>query len=360
MLILDRYLVKQFLQTLLFGLLAFTLIFVVIDMMENLDDFIDKDLPFTLVLQYYLVFTPEIIKLMTPVAVLFGCLFTTGRMVNLNELTSIKASGVSMYRFMTPFFIVTIIICLISIFFGGYVVPQANKSKLHIENHYLHKRLEFNNSNLFFQDAKNRIVNISFYDERNLQAVRVGIQEFNPNDLTRMTYRLDAERIVFDTVKKRWIAFNGSEKEFKGKGEIVAFFREKEIMNLNFLPDDLSFKQQKPQQMNLEELRKLIDERKKSGNDPTRIEIEYHARYSFAMASLVCVLFGLPFSANKRRGGLALQFGINVLLTFLYLGFTQIFQAFGKNGSLNPLLTAWLTNILFLVAASINIFRVKQ
>jgi len=43
--IIDKYLIKQFLQTLFFGLIAFTLIFVVIDMMENLDDFIDQDVP---------------------------------------------------------------------------------------------------------------------------------------------------------------------------------------------------------------------------------------------------------------------------------------------------------------------------
>ena len=90
--ILDRYLVKQFMQTILFGLLAFTLIFVVIDMMENLDDFLDQNVPTSLILQYYFVFIPEMVRLMTPIAVLLASLFTAGKMANQNELTAIKAS----------------------------------------------------------------------------------------------------------------------------------------------------------------------------------------------------------------------------------------------------------------------------
>ena len=69
-------------------------------MMENLDDFIDQNVPYHYIIQYYLVFIPEIVRLMTPVAVLLASLFTAGKMSNLNELTAIKAGGVSLYRFM--------------------------------------------------------------------------------------------------------------------------------------------------------------------------------------------------------------------------------------------------------------------
>src|SRR3970040_488050 len=102
--ILDKYLVKQFLLTIIFGLLAFTLIFVVIDMMENLDDFIDQNVSMDIILNYYLVFSPEIIKLITPVAVLFAALFTAGKTANLSEITAIKASGVSLFDSLFLFF----------------------------------------------------------------------------------------------------------------------------------------------------------------------------------------------------------------------------------------------------------------
>ncbi|MCH6576078.1 MAG: LptF/LptG family permease, partial [Bacteroidetes bacterium] len=106
--IFDTYLIKQFLRTIIFGLMAFTIIFVVIDAMENLDDFIDQDLPAVEILYYYFVFAPEIIKLMTPVAVLFAALFTAGKASSLSELTAMGASGMSIYRFMAPFLVTTL------------------------------------------------------------------------------------------------------------------------------------------------------------------------------------------------------------------------------------------------------------
>ena len=108
--ILDRYLVKQFLQTIAFGLIAFTALFVIIDLMEKMDDFIDQSVPGNIIFEYYIVFVPEIFRLMIPVAVLLACLFTVGKLSTQNELTSIKSSGVSLYRFMTPFLITGLII----------------------------------------------------------------------------------------------------------------------------------------------------------------------------------------------------------------------------------------------------------
>ncbi len=60
--LLDRYIIKQFLLTALFSLVAVTIVFVVIDAMEKLDDFIDKQVTLSIIGQYYLFFIPEIIK----------------------------------------------------------------------------------------------------------------------------------------------------------------------------------------------------------------------------------------------------------------------------------------------------------
>ena len=144
--ILDKYLIKQFLLTIFFGLLAFTLIFVVIDMMENLDDFIDQNVSMDIILNYYLVFIPEIIKLITPVSVLFAALFTAGKAANLSEVTAIKASGVSLFRFMIPFLVTTLFICILSIYFAGYVVPHANTVKVNLERKYLNRGFVFTGS----------------------------------------------------------------------------------------------------------------------------------------------------------------------------------------------------------------------
>ena len=128
------------------------------------------------------------------------------------------------------------------------------------------------------------------------------------------------------------------------------------ILNIE---NGLKKKQRKAQEMNLDELDELILAQEKTGNDPTATLIEYHARYAFAFTSLIIVLFGLPLSANKRKGGLAVQVGLSILLTFVYLVFMKVSQAFGRNGALDPLLTAWFANIFFLVAAVIATIKLR-
>jgi len=355
--IIDRYLIKQFIQTILFGLLAFTLIFVVIDMMENLDDFIDQNVPSMMILQYYLVFMPEIIRLITPVAVLLASLFTAGKMSSLNEITAIKAGGISLYRFMAPFIVVSFLISAISVYVGGYLVPLANKHKVFIEQTYMKKGIVYFGSNIFFQDTKSRIVTINYYDIANKQAHQVSIQEFNPVDKTRLIKRTDALRMRYDEQKNCWTLFNGTIREISDTAEVMEKFIEHEFYGLNFKPDDVIKKQRKPEEMSLAELSDFANEQRRTGNDPTSILIEYQSRIAYAFASVVVVFFGLPISANRRRGGLAIQFGINLLITFVYLVFMKVSQAFGKNGVLDPLITAWIANLVFLLAAAYNIKR---
>lgn len=347
-------------MTILFGLLAFTILFVVIDMMENLDDFIDQNVPSQIILNYYLVFSPEIIKLITPVAVLFAALFTAGKAANLSEITAIKASGVSLFRFMLPFLITTCFISFASIYFAGYVVPHANSVKVNLERKYLNRGFVFTGSNIFFKDSPSKIVNIAFFDNSINQAHRVSIQEFDLSDPTQMISRIDAVKMTYDTTSQNWIVENGARRFFNSDKESASYFNQMTLTDLNFHPEDLASKQQKPEEMNLDDLKKRINSQVREGTDPKSTLIEYYTRFSFSMASIVVVLFGIPLAVTKRRrGGLAVQVGINILVTFIYLVFMKVSQAFGKNGALDPILTAWFANLVFLLAAIGNLPRLR-
>lgn len=358
--IIDKYLARQFLQTIFFGLLGFTALFVVIDVMENLDDFLDQNVPPLIIIHYYVVFAPEIIKLITPVAVLFAALFTAGKMTVQSELTAMRASGVSLYRFMAPFVVTAVLISAFSVYFGGYLVPMANKTKINIAQVYLKKGLSFTGSNIYFQDSASRIVSISFFDASTNNANRVSIQDFNVDDPTKMTGRIDAQKLSYDTLSAQWEAINGVKRVFTDDREFASFFDSLTVHNLNFKPIDLTKKQQKTEELNLSELSDLVESQKRSGNDPTATLIEYHSRYAFALANLIIVLFGLPISVSRRKSGIAGQIGINILITFIYLVFMKVSQAFGKNGALDPLLTAWFANLVFLAGALITIPRMKN
>lgn len=358
--LIDKYVTKQFIQTIIFGLITFTLIFLIIDMMENLDDFIDENVHPRIIFQYYIVFIPEIIRLMLPVSVLLASLFVTGKLSNQNELTAIKAAGVSLYRYMLPFVLCTLLISILAVYFGGYIVPKANKHKIYIERTYLNRNFVALGTDIFFQDSKTRIVNIGSFNTNTNQANRVSIQEFDKKNFTKMLLRIDAQRMSYDSLNNEWILIDGAKRIFNDTDENLEFFSALPIKNLNFTPKDILKKQIKNDEMTLSELSQFADAQLTAGNDPTRILIDYHARFAYAFACVITVLFGLPISANKRKGGLALQFGINLLVTFIYLFFMNISTAFGKNGILNPFLTAWMANFIFLATALLVISRAQK
>lgn len=359
--IFDRYIVKQFLITTLFAIFAIVIIFVIIDLMENLDDFIDGNADVFLVVQYYIYFMPEIIKLMIPVAMLLSALFTTGRLSALNEFTAMKAAGLSLYRYMIPLLIVAFLVSVFSIYFNGWVVPYTNKQKYSLARTYLHKYLSYiSKSNIFIQDTENRIVSIGYFDESRGLATNVTIEDFSEDDLTVVKATYSAKQMQWDDYTQSWNLMNGNVRIFKGEQEDYKTFTILNIGRLNFKPDDVKKKQQRPDEMSYEEMKEFIENQKRAGQDVSRWEVDFYSKISFPFASLIVVLFGVPFSSIKRRSGVGVEFGIAVGISFLYMIFLKISQAFGYNGDLNPLFTAWLANLIFLLAGIYVLIRVPK
>jgi lipopolysaccharide export system permease protein len=367
--ILDRYIIRQFVNTVLFGLITFLLIFIVIDMMEHLDDFIDASAPTWTVFQYYLAFTPEIIKLMTPVAMLLGALFVVGRLTSQNELPAMKSSGLSLYRFLTPFVLVALAVSILSIYFNGWIVPYANRQKSMIERTHL-RPSQSNRSMLplFFQDGKTRLVSINYYESLKQIGYRVSVEEFADSNATVLRRRYDARQMDWghpwssegDSVREGWILISGSVREFDGDRQQITPFERLALGRLSISPTDIEKKQRKPDEMNYPDLKEFIENQQKAGQDVSRWMVDYHNKIAFPFASVIVVLFGVPFASIKRRSGIAIDFGVCVAVTFIYLGFMKTSQVFGYNGDLNPLLTAWLANIIFLALAVVNLLRVQK
>lgn len=310
---LDRYVLRQFIVTSLFVLFAIIVIFIVIDMMENLDDFLDRQAGVEIVARYYLYFTPEIIKLMIPVAMLLSAMFTTGRMSTFNELTALKSNGVSLYRFMAPLLILALIVSSGAIYFNGWIVPSANKKKFDLERQYLQKNLSYAaKDNIFIQDSQTRILSIGFFDDNRNVATHVSIQDFSDTNLTVMAGRFDAAQMQWDKKTGGWILNNGSHRIFFEGKEKLEFFSTYNIGKLNFEPDDIRKKQEKPDEMSYPDLKQFIENQQRAGQDVTHWLVDFYGKISFPFAGVIVVLFGAPFSSFKRRGGLGVEFGIAV------------------------------------------------
>jgi lipopolysaccharide export system permease protein len=359
--LLDRYLIRQFITTAVFSLVAVLLVFIVIDAMEKIDDFIDKQAAWGIIVIYYVYFVPEIIKLIIPVAMLLASLFVTARLSTQNELTAMKSAGVSLYRIMLPFVAVALMVSAAAVYFNGWIVPLANQKKFAIERAYLHKDIvTASGANIYIQDSRTRILSIGYFDDSRNVASRVSIQDFSPADPTVMVERVDAVTMMWDSSAGGWVLNGGTRRWFDNGKERLEQFVAQSPGVLHFNPEDLRKKQEKPDEMDYYTLQEFIRNQENAGQDAARWRVDFYSKVSFPFASVIVVLFGVPFASQKRRGGVGVQLGISLLICFIYLIFMKVSQVFGYNGDINPLLTAWLANILFLAGAVVVTLRVQK
>jgi len=366
--LLDRYILRSFVQNFLFGLLCFLIIFILVDLFENLDKFLDKKLSGYLLVQYYIYFIPEILKLITPVGMLLASLFTISRFITFSELTAMKSSGISIYRYLLPIFLFGILVTMFSIYFNGWIVPDTNSKKIEMERVYLGKdEIKSQIQNLYIQDKANKIIGLQSYDRYSKSSSNVTIQIFNKDTISKLEYRFDAKTMQWDSAKNDWKLYDLHSRYFLNENkEKISFLKSTyakeipEIGNLVLTPDLILKKQIKPDELTIPEFREFIDNLKSSGLDTSQAEVDYYSKISYPFANLVTIIFGVSVSSNRRKGGAALQFGISLIVSFFYLGFVKISQVFGYNGDINPVLTAWLANIIFFVVSVFNFIRLNR
>ena len=312
-------------------------------------------------------FIPEILKLITPVGMLLATLFTMSRLITYNEMTAINSSGISIYRFSFPLMLFGIIITMFSLYFNGWVVPKSNSEKLRIERTYLDKnKIAGVIQNLHIQDSENLILAIGIYNESDRKASNVNFQYFDKEDLSKLIYRFDVQTMKWDSIKNEWKLFNIAERKFDSTSfESFSYIDSgyaSEIAGIEKIylsPSQIIRKQLKPDELLLTDLKDFIDSMEESGQNVSRAKVDYYSKISFPFANIVVILFGLSLSVGRRKSGVALQFGISILVTFIYLGFIKVSQTFGYSGDINPILTAWLANITFSLIAIVNLLRVN-
>src|SRR5205085_4741413 len=100
--LLDRYVLRNFLQAYFYCIAGFLSIWLIFDISDNISTFIDQKFGFTLTVKYYATQVPEVFIILLPVALLLALLFSLGRMSRANEIVSMFTAGVSIPRVLAP------------------------------------------------------------------------------------------------------------------------------------------------------------------------------------------------------------------------------------------------------------------
>lgn len=357
--LIDRYILRQFIMTLAFAIVALSTIFLVVNLMESLDDFLDNDVSAGIIINYYINYLPEIIKILAPIATLLATLFTIGRLSTLNEIVAMKSGGLSLYRIMIPLSIVALIFSSAHLYFNGWIVPNSSEKKVAIEQEYLKKNKSGGPIyNLYFRDAPKKNVTIDYYNSDKKVGKDVAVEFYSESFKPRLIRRIEADSLKWDDSNHKWILVNGIERKFDDDSIIVDVF-DKRTADLNIKHKQIVRLKKSVEEMTLDEFREHISTLKRGGKDVRKQLIQYYGEYAFPFSNFVVILFGVPFASVRKKGGIAVQIGAAMIISFTYLIFIQFSQTIGYIIDVEPWISAWFANIFFLILGIITIFNTK-
>jgi lipopolysaccharide export system permease protein len=191
------------------------------------------------------------------------------------------------------------------------------------------------------------MVYMARYDNITKHGSRISIDEYNGNILKT---RLTAADASYDTLG-RWKLLNYELRKFNGERESLTKGQSMDTL-LDFSPRDFLIAKNDQETLTSPELRRYISEQEKRGvANIQQFEIEYEKRFAMTAAAFILTIIGLSLSSRKVRGGMGLNIGIGLLLSFSYILFMTVTQTFAVNGYTSPRVAMWIPNILYLIIA---------
>mgnify|MGYP001986945562 FL=1 len=360
---LDLYIIRQFLSTLAMTLMGFVSVILVVDLIENLDRFIDNSIPAGITFTYYIYAIPWFINLGLPMSMLISTVFTVGVLAKRNELTAMKSNGISLYRIAIPITSIGFIVSLISFELDNRWVTKGNKARYDIERQYMKRKARVRTQkeirNIFLQ--KNEMNHISLAKFRPESNAGNDIT-FITLDKGTVTKRMDGKTVKWLDSLRVWNVQNYSIREFDESGSIknTVISKKDTIIDLNFSPDDITQQSKKPDEMSYSDLTDRIQQLKENGVDSTKWEVDRYFKISFAFTNFIIVLFGIPLVVVRPKGGLSFGAGMGIFVIFIYYVFIKLGMSIGYSGITSPVTAAWMGNILFFIGGILLLIFVRK
>ncbi|MGC8544878.1 MAG: LptF/LptG family permease [Athalassotoga sp.] len=342
-----KYVAKEFVFPFFAGLVVF-IIFVSIEVLYQLSDIIVQNhvsIWNLFVLLYY--YIPQFIGMGVPVGVLLAIFWVLSNFSTRREMMAFQVHGINLKRIVIPFLMIAVVLSGLTYLVTNYVVPSFTEQA----SNYLEKsvyRTNFPNiqTNTFFR-AGNNYFYVSNFNPKTEQFGSVMITTLSGNELT-VTY---AQSAYFKDEK--WYLQNG--RIYTLKNDILTFDMSFDTMKLDINQDIAQFlrSQKSAQEMSSSELMDRIKLFQRLGLDAKPFIVELYSRYANSLGALIIAFFGVPFSLFFGIKSKAWSAIITFILVVLYQGSGAWLSAMGKSGMIDPVLSAWLPDIIFAIVGLI-------
>lgn len=350
--IIDIYIVRKFLGTFFFSIVLILAIAVVFDFTEKIDDFLEKGAPVkAIIFDYYMNFIPYFATLFAPLFVFISVIYFTSQMAYNTEIVAILNSGMSFSRLMWPYFLSSLVIAILTFMLTNFIIPHSNLQRIVFEDKYYRNSGRGGTvTNIHRQVYKNVYLYMESFNPISEAGNNFSLERFDDNG--RLESKLMANVVFWDSLINKWSAKDYYIRDIVGNKEIIRTGLRLDTA-LTIYPEDFSRDPDYVGTMNYRELYRYIDLLKLQGSDELKLFlIEKHKRYANPFSVFILALIGVSLSTKKVRGGIGMQIGIGLCLSFSYILFQQFASQFSLKGNLDPMLAIWIPNIIFTFIAA--------
>jgi len=342
--ILDLYILKKFLGTYFFSILLILAIVVMFDVNEKLDAFLSAPFKAT-IFDYFFSFLPYFANQFSPLFVFISVIFFTSKMAGNSEIIAILASGVSFRRLLRPYMIGAAVIAALTFALSNYVIPPTNVRRLAYTNKYVKNRKVEEGLNVQLMVSPGVVAFMARYDTKSKTGYQFSLDKFNGKTLVS---RLTARTIKYDTLNN-WTVENYMIRDFKGMREKVRYGSRLDTV-IAIEPRDFIISRNDQETLTTPELTTYIEKQKARGvANITQFEIEKERRVATTAAAFILTLIGMSLSARKVKGGMGINIGIGLVLSFTYILFSSVTSSFAVSGATSPVIAMWIPNVIYMI-----------
>ncbi|PGH39696.1 MAG: permease, partial [Candidatus Nephrothrix sp. EaCA] len=199
--ILDRYIIKQMLAAFFYVVIILMVIITIIDVTENMDKFSEHHLSTGTIFIHYLTFIPWIAGMLIPITAFIAVVVVTSMMASRTEIIAMLSGGMSFRRFLFSYFTGASVIAVMSFFLNGWIIPKSNRELLDFKMRYLQSRTSFDHRNMHMQALPDVYLFLQNYNNQTHTGYQFTMERFKKD---RLTEKITAEYIQWDTLKKKW------------------------------------------------------------------------------------------------------------------------------------------------------------
>ncbi len=366
---LHRYVARQVLVTLAMTVAVFTGLFLIVNVLkEILPLLLSPQVPLTSVLQAVAMLLPFGLVFALPMGLLTATLLVFGRLSADQELTAVRAGGVSLLSLVTPVLWIGVLASGLSAFATLEIAPRcrvafkemsyalgvARPAALLVEQRYI---TEFRGWTIYIGKRRGdaEFENVLLYESRQeqlTQRIYARRARVTSDPVTRQVlFQLfDAEVFTKSLTMGGEAAVGGSVTNgLSGQGGdwSMVYFEEAPPVRLDLSGALPANAKPKISEMTFRQLRAELSEHQQRGIDPTPVLVNLHRQVSFSFACVSFTLIGIPLGLRGHRRETSFGIAAALLLTAVYYSFIILGQSWETRPQMYPQLIVWVPNFLF-------------